>query len=63
MIKMNKMNFIKTSDEETANMLRKFLHEVSMENNKYYVFVNDSTMKFDNKIDNNKVIYTNKMCI
>ena len=60
---MNKMNFIKTSDEETANMLRKFLHEVSMENNKYYVFVNDSTMKFDNKIDNNKVIYTNKMCI
>ena len=57
------MNFIKTSDEETANMLRKFLHEVSMENNKYYVFVNDSTMKFDNKIDNNTVIYTNKMCI
>ena len=59
---MNNMNFVRTSDPATAESLRGILHEIPMEG-KDYVFVNDPTIRFDNRIDNSKITYTNKMCI
>lgn len=59
---MKNYNFIRTSDIETAERLRKIYNEVSQDG-KYFVFVNDVTMKFSNDIDQSKISYTNKLCV
>lgn len=59
-MKMNKMYFVKTSDKETAEKLRKEgFQELPMEDGRY-VFINmGSTANFENK----NVEYTNKLCL
>lgn len=52
------MNFIKTSDENTAKMLRaEHFQELSKEG-KFFVFLNNGTQKFS---DNKNIVYTNKL--
>ena len=61
---MSKKCFIRTSDKDTAEQLRYYLNEVQQDkNSKYWVFVNDSTMKFSDNIDQSKITYTDKLCI
>ena len=59
---MSKQHFIKTSDPETAELLRKTFNEVE-QNGKYFIFVNDTTMRFSSEVDQSKIMYTNKLCI
>ncbi len=59
---MNKMNFVRTSDKETSEALRKFLNFVSYDG-KYWTFVNDPTVNFSKGADQSKLNYTNKLCI
>lgn len=61
---MSKKCFIRTSDKATAEQLRTYLNEVQQDgNSKYWVFINDSTMKFSENIDQSKITYTDKLCI
>lgn len=61
---MSKKCFIRTSDKATAEQLRTYLNEVQQDkNSKYWVFINDLTMKFSENIDQSKITYTDKLCI
>lgn len=54
-------HFIKTSDDKVAEELRKFGYiELSKQGNQY-VFINDS--KKDKTFDQNKIIYTDNLCM
>ena len=59
---MNKMNFVRTSDEQTKKELEKYLNFVSYDG-KYWTFVNDCTVNFSKGVDQSKLTYTNKLCI
>lgn len=59
---MNKMNFVRTSDEQTKKELEKYLNFVSYDG-KYWTFVNDPTVNFSKGADQSKLKYTNKLCI
>lgn len=59
---MNKMNFVRTSDEQTKKELEKYLNFVSYDG-KYWTFVNDPTVNFSKGADQSKLTYTNKLCI
>lgn len=53
-------SFIKTSDEQTADLLRKAgLYELAKEGDKF-VFVNDMKKTFS--LEDGKMFYTNKLC-
>lgn len=56
-------NFIRTSDEETANKLRNCgFYEVDT-NGKYHIFVNSDTIKFSKNVDSSKIAYTDNLVI
>lgn len=58
---VNKKNFIFTSDEETRdNLLKSGFSEIKS-GGSFFVFVNNSTLKFDDSIDISKVGFTNKL--
>lgn len=60
---MNDNFFLQTSDEETAEILRKEGLEELEKNGKFFVFVNNKKIKFSNNVDKTKVLYTNKLCV
>jgi len=62
---MANSNFIRTSDKETAEKLRECgLYEIPNTGTKYFTFVNNPIMNFDNKdIELEKIKYTNNLCI
>lgn len=51
------MNFVKTSDVETAKFLRQTLQELPKEG-KFFVFINNGKQNFAN---NKNIVYTNKL--
>lgn len=54
------MNFVKTQDFNTAELLRKNgFQELNKEGN-FFVFVNNGKMNFS---DNKKIVYTDKLSI
>lgn len=55
-------NFIKTSDEHTANILKQECFELVDFSNGIYTFINKPSVKF-NKSDNLKFTYSNMLCI
>lgn len=58
---MEKMNFVKTSDEGTAKQLIALGFQQISKDGQMYTFLNNGTkMTFDN--DKN-VVYTNNMCV
>ena len=57
-----KMQFIKTSDVDTANKLRNLGYtELSEQSSSTFCFINDGKMVFDD--ENKKCTYTNILCI
>lgn len=59
---MNKKSqFIYTSDEATKNNLTKLGFSEIPSGNSFFIFINDSTLKFDNSIDMAKIGFTNKL--
>ena len=58
---MNNKNFIFTSDEETRdNLLKSGFSEIKS-GESFFMFINDSTLKFDDSINISKVGFTNKL--
>ena len=59
---MDKMgNFIFTTNEETKNNLLKLGFSEIPSGNSFFVFINDSTLKFDGTISIDKIGFTNKL--
>ena len=59
---MNKAsNFIFTSSEETKNNLLKLGFSEIPSGNSFFIFINDSTLKFDDTISIDKIGFTNKL--
>ena len=61
---MNKKSqFIYTSDEETRNNLVKLGFSEIPSGNSFFIFVNDSNLKFDDSVKSWKIGFTNKLTI
>ena len=59
---MDKMgNFIFTSNEETRNNLLKLGFSEIPSGSSFFIFINDSTLKFDDTIQVDKIGFTNKL--
>ena len=59
---MNKAsNFIFTSSEETKNNLLKLGFSEIPSGSSFFIFINDSTLKFDDTIQLDKIKFTNKL--
>ena len=59
---MNKKSqFIYTSDEETRNNLVKLGFSETPSGNSFFIFVNDSNLKFDDSVKSWKIGFTNKL--
>lgn len=56
-----KYKFIKTSDEETKDVLLKEGFKMISKDGNVYTFINDCSLSFENQ--ENKVQYTNKLYI
>ena len=57
----NNSQFIFTSDEETRNTLTKLGFSESPSGDSFFIFINDSTLKFDDTIQTDKIGFTNKL--
>lgn len=55
----DKMNFIRTTDKETADKLKELGFSVLSETNGVFTFLNCSALADKNNISNEKVIYSN----
>ena len=59
---MNKKSqFIYTSDEETRNNLVKLGFSEIPSGNSFFIFVNDTNLKFDDSVKSWKIGFTNKL--
>lgn len=56
-----KLQFIYTSDEETRNNLVKLGFSEIPSGNSFFIFVNDSNLKFDDSVKSWKIGFTNKL--
>ena len=58
---MDRKNFIFTSDEETRrNLIKTGFSEIES-GGSFFMFINNSTLKFDDSINMDKVGFTNKL--
>lgn len=57
----NNSQFIFTSDEETKNNLLKLGFSEIPSGNSFFIFINDSTLKFNDAIQTGKIWFTNKL--
>lgn len=58
-----KVNFIKTSDEETRNkLIEAGFTEIKSNEPGKYVFLNCSKLQFSSNINEDKVSFSNKLC-
>lgn len=61
--KSNSNQFITTSDEQQRqNLINLGFQEISS-GNSFFMFVNNSTIKFDNSVDMGKLRFTNMLCV
>ena len=58
-----KQNFIKTSDESTAETLKNLNYQQVDFSNGIYTFLNTDKMQFSDDIDKSKIQYSNNLCI
>lgn len=57
-------NFIRTTDWETANTLRKIGYtEIQSSELGVYIFINRNEMQFSSDIDKSKIQYSNILCV
>ena len=57
----NNSQFIFTSDEEKRNTLTKLGFSEIPSGDSFFIFINDSTLKFDDTIQTDKIGFTNKL--
>lgn len=57
----NNSQFLFTSSEETKNNLLKLGFSEIPSGNSFFIFINDSTLKFDDTIQVDKIKFTNKL--
>lgn len=57
----NNDNFIFTSDEEARNNLLKLGFLEIPSGDSFFIFINDSTLKFDDTIQTDKIWFTDKL--
>lgn len=57
----NDNKFIFAFDEETKNNLLKIGFSEIPSGNSFFIFINDSTLKFDDTIQTDKIGFTNKL--
>lgn len=57
----NNSQFLFTSSEETKNNLLKLGFSEIPSVNSFFIFINDSTLKFDDTIQVDKIKFTNKL--
>lgn len=57
----NENQFIFTSSEETKNNLQKLGFTEIPSGSSFFIFMNDSTLKFDDSIDIENIGFTNKL--
>ena len=57
----NNPKFLFTSDEVIKNNLTKLGFSEIPSGNSFFIFINDSTLKFDNTIQTDKIGFTNKL--
>lgn len=55
----NKMNFIRTTDKETADKLKELGFSILSENNNVYTFLNCGGLNYADSINDEKIIYSN----
>ncbi len=55
----DKMNFIRTTDKETADKLKKLGFTILSENDNVYTFLNCGGLTYANNISDEKIIYSN----
>ena len=58
-----KQNFIKTSDESTAETLKNLNYQQVDFSNGIYTFLNTDKIQFSDDIDKSKIQYSNNLCI
>ena len=58
-----KQNFIKTSDESTAETLRDLNYQQVDFSNGIYTFLNTDKINFSESIDKSKIQYSNMLCV
>lgn len=54
-------NFLFTCDKDTRNNLLKLGFTEIPSGGSFFVFINNSTLKFDDSINTSKVVFTNKL--
>lgn len=57
----NNSQFLFTSNEETRNNLLKLGFSEIPSGNSFFIFINDSTLKFNDTIQVDKIGFTNKL--
>lgn len=58
-----KQNFIKTSDEPTAETLKNLNYQQVDFSNGIYTFLNTDKINFSEDIDKTKIQYSNMLCV
>lgn len=58
-----KNNFIKTTDKDTADKLKKNGFKILNEQDNNYIFLNCNKIKFSSDIDKSKIWYSDILCI
>ena len=58
-----KQNFIKPSDETTAEIRKKLIYQQVDFSSCIYTFPNTDKMQFSDDIDKSKIQYSNNLCI
>ena len=57
----NNFRFLFTSDKKVKNNLTKLGFSEIPSGNSFFIFINDSTLKFDDTIQTDKIGFTNKL--
>lgn len=61
--KLNSNQFITTSDEQQRQNLINLGFQEIPSGNSFFMFVNNSTLKFDDSVDVEKLNFTNMLCV
>ena len=59
----NNSQFITTSDKEQRENLIKLGFQEIPSGNSFFMFINNSTLKFDNSVNIEKIQFTNKLFV
>lgn len=63
MLNQNQNKFITTSDEQQRQNLINLGFQEIPSGNSFFMFVNNSTLKFDDSVDVEKLNFTNMLCV